>query len=151
MSKDAEVGLVALRDGMRLWHSTGASIGVPYWKALLSDVLVKCNDFEGATVALDEAVICMDSTNEKWFEPEIHRRRGELLLISAEDDVGAEAAFKQACKTARATGAVAFERQALMSLRDLLTKAERSDDAQHVEAALQSLDVSGPSTSGGRP
>jgi predicted ATPase len=93
--------------------------------------------------ALDEAVAFAEETGERFWEPEIHRLRGELLLLRGEPHP-AEASYCRALEVARQQGARALELRAATSVarfwkergdktraRALLAPLHRSFDQGH--------------------
>jgi predicted ATPase len=62
----------------------------------------------------------VEETGERWFEAELHRRRGEVLLcLSDADNAEAERCFRQAMAVAQAQGTKLWELRAAMSLARL--------------------------------
>ena len=55
---------------------------------------------------------------ERWYEPELHRLQGELMLAAggARDLVGAESCFRRAIELARSEAARSWELRAATSL-----------------------------------
>jgi len=74
---------------------------------------------EGLT-ALDEALAVVESTGERYWEVELHRLKGTLLLArSAEPQAVAEACFRQALELARRQHAKSLELRAALVLSRL--------------------------------
>ena len=78
--------------------------------------------------ALEEALTLMEQTGERYYEAELHRQRGELLLLRAaqrhpaqgsREQHEAEACFQQALDVARRQQAKSLELRAAMSLSRL--------------------------------
>jgi predicted ATPase len=69
---------------------------------------------------LGEAVDRVKRTGERWFEAELHQRRGELLLSLAKGELSeAEACFHRSIAVARNQGARLWELRAATSLARL--------------------------------
>ena len=69
---------------------------------------------------LEEALALVDQYEERYWEAEIHRLKGELLLArSAANQVEAEACWHKALDVARRQGAKSLELRAAMSLARL--------------------------------
>jgi predicted ATPase len=78
-----------------------------------------------------------DRTGERWYQAELHRLRGELLLIQAPaDEAEAERCFRSAIDDARSTKAKSLELRAVMSLARLLDKQGKRDDARAMLAEV---------------
>ena len=74
---------------------------------------------EGLTL-LAEALASVSTTGEHYWEPELYRLQGELLLaLSAERHTEAAACFQQALNVARQQQAKSLELRAAMSLSRL--------------------------------
>ena len=104
-------GLVQIRQGLDTYHSTGAEFQRPHFLALLAEVSGLLGQPEGGLAALNEALTLMEQTDEQYYEAELHRQRGELLLLRAEKSHPAqssreqhdvETCFQQALDIARA-------------------------------------------------
>jgi predicted ATPase len=78
---------------------------------------------------LIEAVGVTDRTEGKYYEAEMHRVRGELLL-SMNDDGAAEASFCEAISIAKHQGAKTFELRAAMSMARLWHDQGKRDEAR---------------------
>ena len=66
---------------------------------------------------LAEALALVDTTEEHWWEAELHRLKGELLLaLSTENAAEAEPCFHQALDIARKQQAKSLELRAAMTL-----------------------------------
>jgi predicted ATPase len=75
---------------------------------------------EAGLTALAEAGTLVEATDERWWEAEVYRLQGALLLQLPLPDVGqAEACFQQALDVARRQQAKALELHAALSLARL--------------------------------
>ena len=89
-----------------------------------------------AITALDEALTCAE-TEEHYYEAELHRLRGELLLRRTDPDrEGAERCFRRAIDIARRQSAKSWELRATTSLTRLLGKQGRRDEARAMLAEI---------------
>jgi predicted ATPase len=69
--------------------------------------------------ALAEALATLAKSGVPWWEAELYRLRGELLLLSADNEAAAEACFHQALDIAPRRQARSLELRAAMSLARL--------------------------------
>ena len=82
---------------------------------------------------LGEALVAADANDERYYEPEIHRLRGELLLAQASPQQReAEAALRRAGEVAQAQEARTLELRATISLGRLLQTQGRSEEARQL-------------------
>ena len=73
-----------------------------------------------ALQAVTDALRKAEQSQDRWWEAELHRRKGELTLALAGDHAAeAEAAFEQAVALARAQQAKSWELRAATSLARL--------------------------------
>jgi len=82
---------------------------------------------EGLTT-LDEALALVEETDERLWEAELYRLRGELLLMLG-DDAEAEVSLKKAIGVARQQKAKSWELRASTSLARLWQKQGMVDEA----------------------
>jgi adenylate cyclase len=78
---------------------------------------------------LDEALVQVNDTNERYCEAELHRVRAELLLMQGQD-AEAEASLHKAIEVARHQSAKSWELRATMSLARLWQKRGRTEEAR---------------------
>ena len=84
---------------------------------------------------LAEALASVPTTREHYWEPELYRLQGELLLVlSAERHTEAEACFQQALNVARQQQAKSLELRAAMSLSRLWQRQGKHDAARELLA-----------------
>jgi TOMM system kinase/cyclase fusion protein len=112
-------GMAQMRQGLAVFQATGVEAGKPYFLALLAKAYGRGQAEEGLSV-LDEALAAVQKTGERWWEAELYRLKGELVLAaSAEDYAEAEAYFDHAIDIARRQQAKSLELRAAMSLSRL--------------------------------
>ena len=121
-------GLVQIRQGLDTYRATGAAYQRPHFLTLLAEASGLLGQPEGGLAALDEALTLMEQTGERYYEAELHRQRGELLLLRAaqrhpaqgsREQHEAEACFQQALDVSRHQQAKSLELRAAMSLARL--------------------------------
>jgi predicted ATPase len=87
---------------------------------LLADVFAHLGCSEDGLQALAEALTLVEQHEERWWEAEVYRLRGVLLLQQpGTSQVEAEACFQQALDIARRQEAKSLELRAAMSLSRL--------------------------------
>jgi predicted ATPase len=85
-------------------------------------------------VAIDKALARAERTDERWFFPEVLRRKGELLLLQRAPD--AEDWFGQAVDWARREGALSLELRSATNLARLHQRGGRTTQARKVLAPV---------------
>jgi DNA-binding SARP family transcriptional activator/predicted ATPase len=128
-----EEGIARIRAGLRAARATGAVAFLPHMLALLAEADARAGDAETGLQALDEALVLCDRNDERYYEAEIHRLRGELLLaLDVPDHAGAEAALERALELARAQEARMLELRAAVSLGRLRRDQGRAAEAREL-------------------
>src|SRR5262249_34752035 len=116
----SEPGMAEMRQGLATWRATGAQLIQPYWLALVAEAYNKGGQPTTGLTALAEALTLVEQNQERFYEAELYRLRGELLLRQAVLDAPqAEACFQQALDIARRQQAKSWELRAAMSLARL--------------------------------
>ena len=91
---------------------------------------------EGLTV-LVEALATVDNTGERNWEAELHRHKGDLLLMQQGQNVDeAEECFRQALDIARRQQAKSLELRAAMSLSRLWQQQGKQEEAHQLLAEI---------------
>jgi predicted ATPase len=80
MQGQGEEGMAQIRQGIAAWRATGAALTVPYVCTVLADVAAQLGRTEDGLQARAEAFTLMEQHEERYWEAEICRLRGVLLL-----------------------------------------------------------------------
>jgi class 3 adenylate cyclase/predicted ATPase len=127
-------GIKRLRTGLTALHATGAGILMPYYLSTLAQAYANTDRIDEAVSILAESQAALEKTGERWWQAEVYRIHGELLLRhsgAAPADKRAEEYFRRALQTAREQCAKSLELRAIMSLSRLLQRrGERSEARQ---------------------
>jgi predicted ATPase len=109
----------------------------PYFLALLAEAYGTMGQPDVGLMALAEALTLVDATSERWYEPELHRLKGELLLQqSADHHATAQACFQHALDVARAQQARSLELRAATSLARLWQQQGKRAEAYQLLAEV---------------
>jgi predicted ATPase len=76
----AEVGVVRIRQGIAAWRGTGAELAQPHWLALLAEGCGQLGQVDEGLEVLEQAFGFMEKYAERYYEAELYRLKGELLL-----------------------------------------------------------------------
>src|SRR5262249_40748108 len=136
-----EEGISRMRHGIAAFRAEGAELEQQYWLALLSEVYAQMGQHEQGRHALVEARALVDQTGERWWEAELHRLEGELVLQctlpSRERSFPeAEASFHKALEVARRQEAKSLELRAASSLARLWQRQGKKDEAHKMLAEI---------------
>jgi predicted ATPase len=134
---EMETGLEQLRQGHPAWRATGAGLYEPYFLGLQAEAHGRSGAVEEGLDLVAKALDCANATGERWFEAELHRMGGELLLrLPRPDLAAAEARLRQAAAVARQQGARMWELRAATSLARLWREQGQISEAHDLLAPL---------------
>jgi predicted ATPase len=133
----AQAGIEQIHQGLTAWRATGAERGRPYMLALLAEAYGTMGQLEAGLIAIAEALTLADTTEEGFYEPELYRLKGELLLQQSLDhQVEAEACFHKALDIARSQQAKSLELRAATSLARLWQQQGKRQEAHDLLAPV---------------
>jgi predicted ATPase len=133
----AQDGIEQLHQGLIAFRATGAEIWRPYWLMLLAEANGTLGEPEAGLTVLTEALTLMDTTGERWYEAELYRLKGALLLQQNSDHhAEAEAAFHHALEIARMQQAKSFELRTATSLAQLWQQQGKRQEAHALLAPV---------------
>jgi predicted ATPase len=118
---EGEASIAELCSAMATIRGIGTAAELPWYLALLAGAHGIVGQTAEGLDAIAEALALVASTNERFYEAEIYRVKGELLLKEGGLDSAAEAeaSFRQALDVAQAQRAKSWELRAAMSLARL--------------------------------
>src|SRR5207245_2776792 len=90
-----------LRESISEFKASSARLRLPYYLSLLAQVYGKAGRAEEGLACIYEALAEARLHNERWWDAELHRLRGEFLLMGGADAVDGEAAILRAVSIAR--------------------------------------------------
>src|SRR5262245_24764994 len=129
----AQEGIEQLQQGVRAYSATGAELFRPYWLALLAEAQGTIGEPETGLTVLTEALTVVDKTGVRWYEPELYRLKGALLLQQSSDNqTEAENCFQHAISIAQSQQAKSWELRATTSLARLWQQQGKRDEARQV-------------------
>jgi predicted ATPase len=123
----------------------------PYHLSLLAETMRHSDKAEEGLQVVDEALAVVEETGERWWEADLHRLRGDLLLsLSTQNAAGAEAEYGTAVTTARRQGARMLELRAATSLARLWRDRGAHAEARDLVAPVHAWFAEGLATPEGR-
>jgi predicted ATPase len=106
--------------GLAAKQAGGAEIKVPYYLGMLGAAYASAARPVKALPLLTDAFERVEHTGERWFEAELHRCKGEVVLCLSEANRSeAERCFRKAMAVAKSQGAKLWELRAATSLARL--------------------------------
>ena len=149
MQGQYDEGLAQLKDGMARYRAIGSELARTSYLALLAEALGEAGQFSEGLNVLAEALEVANRTGERFYEAELHRLKGELLLMqdTIEKDraevlgarraerpaiSAAETCFLRAIDVARQQEAKSWELRAVMSLHRLRQKQGKPNESHQL-------------------
>jgi adenylate cyclase len=109
----------------------------PRWFVSLAETCVKSEGPEEALKLIAEGMALMERTGERWFESELYRVKGELLLMQQSADPSeAEHCLSTAIEIARRQAGRSLELRATTSLARLLASQGHREEARSMLAEI---------------
>jgi predicted ATPase len=149
-----EEGIAQMRQGLDAYQAMGAEVGRQWFLALLAETQGKVGQVEEGLHVLDEATAVMRKTEQRNYEAELYRLKGQLtlqkfqvsgskfqVLKSPESVVWgpeseAEECFLKAIEIARQQQAKSLELRAVTSLSRLWQQQGKREEARQMLAEI---------------
>jgi predicted ATPase len=128
---DVAEGLSLLRRGLAGYRGAGFEVFAPYNIAFLAEACEIAGKFDEAVTLLDEALRIVERTGERWFEAELYRRKGGLLLQQGHSGA-AEELYRKTLSIAVKQKAKLWELRAAVSLARLRRDQGRRADVRNL-------------------
>ncbi len=129
-------GIALMRQGLAGYQATGAGLMRPYYLALIAQALAMTGELEEAFRLMDEAEAAIRNSGERWYEAELYRHKGRLMLQDSarapEDERRrlAEDYFERALAVAGQQGAKLLELRAAAELCRLWSGGDKAAKAK---------------------
>ncbi|MGH8005702.1 MAG: tetratricopeptide repeat protein [Candidatus Binatia bacterium] len=138
-------GIRQIQQGITAFRATGAAIAETYWLALLAEAYGENKQPEEELRVLAEALVVVNTRDERNWEPELYRLKGELTLKSIDERGDSPTAilyseveeyFQQSLIIARQQSAKSLELRAAMSLSRLWQRHGKKKGAYELLAPI---------------
>jgi len=133
---DGAEGLPQIEEGLAAYQAAGMRIYQPYFLGLLAETYGNLRQADTGLQLLTKALDCVSRTGECFWESELYRTKGEVLLRSRGRSAEAEESFRQALDLARHREAKSLELRAAMSLARLWQQQGKRAEAYDIVAPL---------------
>jgi predicted ATPase len=126
-------GEARMREGLALWNEMYYRLFAPLTGTLLAEREAEAGRVEVGLATLDAQLAAVEQSGQRWFDAEVHRVRGDLLVKLRRPDVAAaESAFVRAIEIARRQQTRTFELRAALSLAKLYQTTGRDQAAMEL-------------------
>jgi predicted ATPase len=137
MQGQGEEGIAQVRQGLAAYRATEAALTVPYFCTVLADVAAHVGHTEDGLQALAEDYTLVEQQEERYWEAEVSRLRGVLLLRQpGAPPAEAETWLQRALDVARRQEAKSLELRAAMSLGRLWQQQGKQAEARELLAPI---------------
>jgi len=141
-----EAHIEALRVAIEEFTSTGVRLRLSYFLSLLADIYGLAGRPEEGLKAIEDALVQSRSSSERWWDAELHRQRGVLMLAAGYDEQDALAALARAADIARGQQARMLELRALVSMGRTCASEQRMEETRRTLEALYATFTEGYDT-----
>jgi predicted ATPase len=133
-----EEGIEKIRWGLDAWRATRAELAWPYFLTLLAEAYRKVGRVEDGLAVVAEGLATAHRNDERWYEAELYRLQGELLLKSEDNhsrsifgnlQSEAEECFQKAINIAHHRNAKSLELRAAVSLARMWQQQGKQQEA----------------------
>jgi class 3 adenylate cyclase/predicted ATPase len=132
---ESEAGLAEMRRGIGIQREQGHVWNLVALESPLAEAEARVGETDAGLKRLDDILAELERTEERWYEAEMHRIRGEILLQrDPADTAAAEQSLQAAIAVAQSQKARSFELRAALSLAKLYRAANHDADAHAVLA-----------------
>jgi DNA-binding winged helix-turn-helix (wHTH) protein/predicted ATPase len=134
-------GIAQMRQGLAALQATGGEARLPYYLALLAEAHARAGQADEGLIAVSDALAHLNATGEVWYEAELHRLRGALLVQQATGRERtllseAEACLHRALSIAHRQHAQILALRAAMSLSRLWQSQGKRTEARELLAPI---------------
>jgi predicted ATPase len=132
---EGEVGLAEMPRGIAISREQGFVLLLPSFEAALAEAEVRVGETDAGLRRFDGALAALERTDQRWYEAEMHRIRGDILLKrDPANTAAAKQSLQAAIAIAQSQKARSFELRAALALARLYRAANRDADAHAVLA-----------------
>ena len=124
-----------IRAGLAALDATGTFLVRPHFLALLAEVFAKVGQTEEALLLLDEAMAMVNSKGERYYEAELYRLKGELLLKQTAVSQ-AEDCYRRSLAIAESQKAKSWQLRTALSLARLYRSQDKVCGARTLLAPI---------------
>src|SRR5437870_3682826 len=131
-------GIAQTRDGLAAFRATGGKVRLPYYLALLAEACRHAGQGAAGLTLIANALVQAATTGEGWWQAELYRLEGELLVQEGGMHAvrEAEECVRLALTVARRQQAKSLELRAAMSLARLWQQQGQRTEAYELLAPI---------------
>ncbi len=127
---ESDEGLAEVSQGIAISQGTGAEIALSWFFGALAEGFLIAGGLDEALAAIEDAYAVVEKNDERFWEPELHRLRGETLLAQGAPCEDARACLTAALELAAARQLKSLELRSAVSLARFLQVQGETRQAQ---------------------
>jgi predicted ATPase len=132
---DPRAGARELRDKLEAYLKQGFRLLAPWFYGMIAELEAMADHVDDVLTTVDQGLELAQETGERWKDPLLFRRKGEILLQRDSDNLApAEEAFQAAIASAKQQGSRSWGLRAALSLAKLYQSTARPADAHAILA-----------------
>ncbi|MGI9304304.1 MAG: AAA family ATPase [Gammaproteobacteria bacterium] len=113
---EVQEGIAEMSHGITLYRDTGTTFSLVRYLGLLARGFEKAGEVTDGLGILGEALALVEKNNERYFDAELHRLQGELLLAQDAAEADVESCYDKALILAREQGLKSLQLRSALSL-----------------------------------
>lgn len=125
-------GIKEIHGGLDAWRSTGAAIFLPFYLGILAQAYARSGKLAEGLRTLDAALDTVAQNDERLYEAELYRLKGELLLMDGNLESDAEDCFRRAIRVASQQSVKILELRSAVSLGKLYQRQGKTSEANEL-------------------
>lgn len=130
-------GIAQIQEGIDAYLETGTASWHPVYLGMLAAAYGQRGQAEAGLNHIIKALEIVETTEERWWEPELYRLQGELLLQQSQDNqTETENNFQKAIRVAQSQQAKSWELRAATSLARLWKHQDKPHEARALLAPV---------------
>lgn len=134
---EASAGIADIRESMERRRSVGMGAVWPWYFTVLAEAQGLAGQIDDGLASLEEAFGWVERNDERLYEAEAHRLKGELLLARTTPDVPhAESCFQRALTVSRKQHSKSWELRAAVSMGRLWQRQGKLAEARELLAPV---------------
>ena len=129
-------GIEAIIRGLDTYKRMGSEVSRSHHLSSLAEAQGAVGQPDQGLNTLEQALAQVEKSGERFGEADIHRVKGDLLLLTGDSDDAAEECYRQALDIAKQQSAKSWELRTAMSLARLWQKQGKGAEARELLAGI---------------
>ncbi len=132
-----EAGIAEIKQGITAYRATSMRAWIPYFLGLQAETYARVKRIDDGLASVAEGLAQAEKTEERCWQAELNRIKGELLLAKSSDNhAEVESCFSQALDIARDQQAKSWELRSAISLSRLWQRQSKLTEARELLASV---------------